>query len=255
MHISSGMFGIVVLLPSESLTMDRRELFGALGALGAVPVCAAVGSAGTAADPKKGPLGHDHLHVCGIHMAKANPKLQFITHHYCVGQKRGAAGDVYQCMLFDGTGSDAKLIGVEYIISDAAYRKLPAEEKKYWHPHTYEVLGGGLIAPGMDPKAEMDVMELVLTTWGKAWHTWPNPAEDVPIGPPMLIWSLMGDGQVDKNVLAQRDQQFNIDTKKLCEARGKAIGLETPNVSLPEDENSIGRQWTNNGKDEPTRKR
>lgn len=235
--------------------MDRRELLSALGALGTVPVCAAGGTASAAADPKKGPLGHDHLHVCGIHMAKSNPKIQFITHHYCVGHKRGGAGDVFQCVLFDGTGPDAKLIGVEYIISDAAYRKLPDEEKKYWHPHTYEVLGGGLIAPGMDPKAEMDVMEIVLTTWGKAWHTWPTPSEDVPTGEPMLIWSLMGDGQVDKDLLAKRDEQFKIDTKKLCEARGRAIGYEPPNVSLPADVNTVGRQWTDNGKDEPKRKK
>ncbi len=25
------------------------------------------------------------------------------------------------------------------------YRELPETEKKYWHPHTYEVLAGGLI--------------------------------------------------------------------------------------------------------------
>jgi hypothetical protein len=234
--------------------MDRRELFGALGALGAAPVCSAAAGAG-AADAKKGPLDHDHLHVCGIHMAKNNPNLQFITHHYCVGHKRGDAGDVYQCVLFDGTGKDAKLIGVEYIISDAAYRKLPDDEKMYWHPHTYEVLGGGLIAPGMNPKAELDVMEIVLTTWGKAWHTWPKPSEDVPTGPPMLIWSLMADGQVNQALLADRDRQFKVDTKKLCEERGKALGYEVPKVSLPKGENSIGRQWTDAGEDKPTRKK
>jgi hypothetical protein len=237
--------------------MDRRELFGAIGALGAVPVCAAAGAAGAQGgkEKKNGPLDHDHVHVCGIHMAKNNPKLQFITHHYCVGHKRGDAGDVLQCVLYDGTGKDAKLIGVEYIISNAAYQKLPEAEKKYWHAHTYEVLGGGLIAPGMDPKDELGLMEFVMTTWGKAWHTWPNPKQDVPEGEPMLIWSLMGDGQVDKDVLAKRDEQFKIDTKKLCETRGKAIGLETPNVSLPKDINSIGRQWTDTGEDKSTKKK
>ena len=50
----------------------------------------------------------------------------------------------------------------------------------------------------MDPKAEMDLMEFVLTTWGKAWHTWPKPTDDVPMGDPMLIWSLMGPGRWTK---------------------------------------------------------
>ncbi len=70
----------------------------------------------------------------------------------------------------------------------------------------------------------------------------------------MLIWSLMGDGQVDKKLLAKRDKEFNVDSAKICEARGKEIGLDAPNVSLPKDMNTIGRQWTNNGDDKPTKK-
>lgn len=232
--------------------MDRREMFGALGALGAVPIC----SAGANADDakKNGPLSHDHLHVCGIHMAKKDPSLQFITHHFCVGHKRGDAGDVFQCVLFDGSGKDAKLLGVEYIISDAAYRKLPADEKKFWHAHTYEVLGGGLTAPGMDQNAETDLMEFLLTTWGKAWHTWPNPKENIPTGDPLLIWSLMGDGQVDEKVLAKRDKELKVNTKEICAARGKALKKEKPNVALPKDVDAIGRQWTNTGPDTATKK-
>lgn len=232
--------------------MDRRELFGALGALGATPICSAAASADDA--KKNGPLGHDFLHVCGIHMAKKDPSLQFIAHHFCVGHKRGSAGDVFQCVLFDGSGKDAKLIGVEYIISDAAYRKLPEDEKKYWHAHTYEVLGGGLTAPGMDQKAETDLMEVLLTTWGKAWHTWPKPSEDIPTGDPLLIWSLMGDGQVDKELLARRDKELKVNSAELGEVRGKAIKLQTPNVAPPKDVNSVGRQWTNTGPDAPTKK-
>lgn len=30
--------------------------------------------------------------------------------------------------------------GVEYIISDTIFEKLPPEEQKLWHSHTYEVL-------------------------------------------------------------------------------------------------------------------
>lgn len=232
--------------------MDRRELLGALGVLGAVPVCAAGASGAGRAD--KGPLGHDHLHFCGIHMAKGNHKLQFITQHYCAAHTGGSEGDVFQCVLYDGTGKNARLIGVEYLISDAAYRKLPTEEKKYWHAHTYEVLGGGLIAPGMDKQAEMDFMKVVMTTWGKAWHTWPDLKTPIPTGEPMLIWSLMGDGQVDADVLAKRDEQFKVNTQQIRKARCAEIGLDPPDVSLPKDMNTIGRQWTDAGADKPTKK-
>ncbi len=151
--------------------MDRRELFGAFGALGAAPVCAAgaaVAATQHAGGKGDGPMGGPHLHFCGIHMAKKNPKLQFITQHYCAAHTGGAEGDVFQCVLFDGNGKNAKLVGVEYLISDAAYRKLPDDEKKYWHAHTYEVLGGGLIAPGMTPKEEMDFMKVVHDDLGES---------------------------------------------------------------------------------------
>ncbi|VTT98713.1 Uncharacterized protein OS=planctomycete KSU-1 GN=KSU1_D0806 PE=4 SV=1: DUF1264 [Gemmataceae bacterium] len=233
--------------------MDRREMFAAVGAIGA-------GTAASAGEPHgkaaagAGPLTGPHLHFCGIHMAKKNPKLQFVTQHYCAAHTGGADGDVFQCVLFDGTGRNAKLVGVEYLISDAAYRKLPDDEKKFWHAHTYEVLGGGLIAPGMEPKDETAFMKVVLTTWGKAWHTWPDSSTAVPTGEPLLIWSIMGDGQVDPKVLADRDKQFKVDTLKVREARVKEFGLEPPSVSLPKDLNAIGRQWTDAGDDKPTKK-
>lgn len=161
---------------------------------------------------------------------------------------------MFQCVLFDGTGKNAKLLGVEYLIPDAAYRKLPDGEKKYWHAHTYEVLGGGLIAPGMGPDDEMKFMKTILTTWGKAWHTWPDPKTAVPVGEPLLIWSLMGDGQADPKLVAARDKEFGCDTEKIREARGKALGYEVPKVAPPKSLGAIGRQWTETGDDKPTKK-
>jgi hypothetical protein len=40
--------------------------------------------------------------------------------------------------------SGSKLIGVEYLVNDAVYQKMPAEEKAYWHDHKYEVDAGYL---------------------------------------------------------------------------------------------------------------
>jgi hypothetical protein len=230
--------------------MDRRELFGALGVLGAASAAGAHDHGG-----KGGPLGEKCLHFCGIHLAKADQKKQFVTQHYCTGHPRGEAGAVFQCVLFDGTGADAKLVGVEYIISDEAYRKLPDKEKPYWHAHTYEVLGGGLIAPGMDPAEEKKFMTAVLTTWGKAWHTWPDPTTDVPVGEPLLIWSLMGDGQADPKLLAARDRAFKVDSARIGAARCKELGYEAPNVPAPKVVSDVGRQWTGTGDDKPTPKK
>ena len=233
--------------------IDRRELFGALGAVGAGLTCTSVATAQHGGKGGDGPMGKPHFHFCGIHMAKKNPKLQFVTQHYCAAHTGGKDGDVFQCTLFDGTGANAKLIGIEYLISDEAYRRLPDAEKKYWHSHTYEVLGGGLIAPAMSPKEEMDFMKVVITTWGKAWHTWPDPSSSIPTGEPLLIWSLMGDGQTDETVLAARDKEFKVDTAKIREARAKEFGLAPPKVSAPKDMDTIGRKWTDTGDDTPTK--
>ncbi len=122
-----------------------------------------------------------------------------------------------------------------------------------WHAHTYEVLGGGLIAPGMPAKEEGDFMKAVMTMWGKAWHTWPDPSTTVPTGEPLLIWSLMGDGQVDEKLLAQRDKEFKVDTAMLSKKRVKQFGVNVPQVNPPASMKTLGRQWTNEGDDKPTK--
>ena len=159
---------------------------------------------------------------------------------------------MFQCILFDSSEKNAKLLGVEYIISDEQYRKLADAEKKYWHPHTYEVLAGGLIAPGMPAEKEREFMKAIMTTWGKTWHTWPDPQTDLPTGEPLLVWALTGDGQADEKVIAARDEQFKVSTPKIREQRIKDIGYKVPQVPLPKSIDDIGRQWTEKGEDKPT---
>jgi hypothetical protein len=242
--------------------MDRRELFKVFGtagmglALGGAALAAPDHNAGAAHGGKApGPLHGGHFHFCGIHMAKKDPRIQVITQHYCTAHSGDGQDSMFQCVLFDTAAQNAKLLGVEYVITDKTYRQLPDGEKKYWHPHTYEVLGGMLTAPGMGPQEEMKIMKMILTTWGKAWHTWPDPKSAVPVGEPLLIWSLTGDGQADPSVVAERDKEFNVSTAKLRERRCQELGLEVPRVSLPKAMDAVGRQWTDDGDDWPKRKR
>jgi hypothetical protein len=116
------------------------------------------------------------------------------------------------------------------------------------------VLGGGLVAPGMPEADEKKFMGMILTTWGKAWHTWPDPKTNVPVGEPLLIWSLTGDGQCDESVIAARDKEIGCDTKAIRERRGKELNLEVPQVPQPKSMDDLGRQWTASGEDKPTKK-
>lgn len=234
--------------------MDRRNWLSSLGIAGVGATLAGTASAddhGTTAmnDKYMAAAKGFHHHFCGIHAAKNNPKFQVITQHYCIlGEK------VHQCLLFEKCDAGAKLLGLEYIISDAAYRTLDDKEKALWHPHAYEVMGGGLTAPGLSEEKELEFMGVIMTTWGKTWHTWPDPKTEYPIGEPLLMWSLGGDDQVIPDLVAARDKQFNVDVKKVREVRAKKFGFEVPKVSFPKTMSEVGRQWTNTGDDKPTKR-
>lgn len=237
--------------------MNRREMLGAVGAVGAgltadgASLLADHGAKKEGAEKFMVPIGNHHLFFCGFHVAKKNPKFQVTAMHYC-GMRGEEGFEMHQCLLYDSVDKGAKLLGVEYIVSDKLFQTLPAEEKKYWHPHTYEVLGGGLIAPAMGEDAEANFMKALLTTWGKSWHTWPDPTTPVPMGEPILMWALTGDGQEDKKMVADRDKKFKVSTAKVRERRIEAIGLEVPQVPRPNSVETVGRQWTTSGEDKPT---
>ncbi len=238
--------------------MDRRELLAALGSVGLGftihddVVSASEHDAHADRAQSASPIGGPHAHFCGIHVAKNNREFQLIAQHYCTAHTGHDHGQgLFQCLLFDSSASNAKLLGVEYIISDKQFRGLPPDEQKYWHPHTYEVLAGGLIAPEMSAAEEMQFMRQILTTWGKTWHTWPDPNSSIPTGEPILMWSLSDDGQADELVVRQRDRQFGVSIDEIRDRRVREIGYEVPRVSFPKSMDQIGRQWTNHGPDEP----
>lgn len=237
--------------------MNRREVLALLGGAGAGLAAGAddlragghANGAAAGATPMSGP----HAYFCGIHIAKGDPKFQLIVQHYCAAHNGEGEDAIFQCLLFDSRDANAKLLGVEYIVSDRQYRALPDDEKRYWHPHTYEVLAGGLIAPEMTEADETAFLKTILTTWGKTWHTWPDPKTPVPMGEPLLMWSVTADGQLDDRVVAERDRTFRVSTDEIRRKRRQSMGYDVPKVSLPRSMDQVGRQWTDDGEDAPTK--
>ena len=82
---------------------------------------------------------HCPLAFEGTHLLKEFPKVAQVAYHYCKPMNDDL---IAQCLLYDGTGPDARLIGVEYLVSGDVFKKMPAEEKAYWHDHKYEVDAG-----------------------------------------------------------------------------------------------------------------
>jgi hypothetical protein len=99
--------------------------------------------AGAALLQTKAPLDALNAYLDGFHFYNGNMEGQMEAHHYCTHLNE----DAIQCVIFDGNGGDAKLMGVEYIVSGKLFATLPTNERRLWHSHVHEVRSGQLIAP------------------------------------------------------------------------------------------------------------
>ena len=161
----------------------------------------------------KAPVEKIAMYLNGFHVSKADPTMQMEAHHYC----NQANEDMAQCVLFDGNTAEARMMGVEYIISEKLYTTLPAEEKAYWHPHNYEILSGQLRMPGLPDVAEKEALKGKINSYGKTWHTWMTgmhgkQADPLPFGPPHLQWSFNKDGEDVPGMVADRDKRMDFNT-------------------------------------------
>jgi len=134
--------------------------------------------------------------------------------------------DVRQCLIYDSTKANARLIGIEYMVSPRVYATLPPEERKLWHSHEFEVKSGMLIMPtpagvptAVWEAAETSEMRDIVPIYGKTYHLWQvDRGDPVPMGPPQLMGSfvtpesakLAHEGGLD-GLLKDRDERFGVD--------------------------------------------
>jgi hypothetical protein len=172
--------------------------------------------AGAAALQNKPPIEAINAYLDGFHFYNGRIEGQMEAHHYCSILNE----DVTQCVIYDGNVADAKLMGVEYIVSRTLFETLPDPEKALWHSHVHEVKSGSLIAPGIPELAEHALMEKLVGTYGKTWHTWHTDLrKELPLGVPQLMMGFTADGQLDSTLLSERDRRFGIDSAERREDR------------------------------------
>jgi hypothetical protein len=164
------------------------------------------------------------MYLDGLHFAADDMGHQMEAHHYCAQLTE----EVHQCALYDGNGADAKLIGVEYIISAQLFSQLPSQEKAFWHSHRYEVKSGQLIMPGIPTRIEREAMEKIVSTYGKTWHTWhTDQGDSLPYGIPHLMMGFTADGQAHPSLIQDRDRRFGVST----DAKGQdRQGIAAPSI-------------------------
>jgi hypothetical protein len=180
--------------------------------------------AGAAALQSQAPIRAINAYLDGFHFYSDRPQSQMEAHHYCAILNE----EVIQCVIYDGNVADAKLMGVEYIVSERLFAGLPQAEKVLWHSHVHEVKSGQLIAPGIPQTAEHELMEKLVHTYGKTWHTWHTDShKDLPYGVPQLMMGFTADGQIDAAMVQERDRRFGVDT---LERRRARADIETPAI-------------------------
>ncbi|CAO3647526.1 unnamed protein product [Cunninghamella blakesleeana] len=181
------------------------------------------------------PTGRTHQHLCGIHYY-ANDNTRFLeAHHYCTHINE----DMHQCVIYDSNKSDAKLIGIEYVISKKLFDTLDPEEKKYWHSHVYEVKSGTLFMPfkstipkAIADKAEHKEMTHLVNTYGKTWHLWQvDRGDTVPLGEPQLMMALTRDGQISDDCLRKLETNHRINIQEKRNAREDITHFEPDTIA------------------------
>ena len=188
-----------VVAPGEEKTATTRTL-----------------EAGAALLQSRPPIDALNAYLDGFHFYNGHPEVQMEAHHYCSILNE----EVIQCVIYDGNRKDAKLMGVEYIISEQLFAKLPRAEKALWHSHVHEVKSGQLVAPGIPDIAEHALMEKLIHTYGKTWHTWHTDLnKDLPLGVPQLMMGFTADGQIEQRLVTDRDRRLGVDSTQKKKAR------------------------------------
>ena len=130
------------------------------------------------------PLDAMSAYLNGVHFYADDMGRQEEATHYSTHLTE----DFRQCVIYDANQTNAKLIGIEYIVSARLFKTLPEEERRLWHSHDYEVQSGELIAPGVPDLAEHAVMTDLASTYGKTWHTWQiDRSPSFPMGIPQRM--------------------------------------------------------------------
>jgi hypothetical protein len=165
--------------------------------------------AGAAALQDKPPIDAINAYLDGFHFYSGRIDGQMEAHHYCTILNE----EVIQCVIYDGNVKQAKLMGVEYIVSERLFKSLPEAEKPLWHSHVHEVKSGQLVAPGIPQVAEKELMKKLVGTYGKTWHTWHTDLnKELPLGVPQLMMGFTADGQANAAMVAERDKRLGVDS-------------------------------------------
>ena len=178
----------------------------------------------------KAPISKLSMYLNGFHVAKGDPKMQMEAHHYC----NQVNEDFAQCVLFDGNTDDARMMGIQYIVSENSLRcnarggksamasaQLRNPLRSTPHAGTTGCCREGS-AQGEDEQLRKNVAYL---DDGHAQRTLQMRCHS---GPPHLQWSLNRDGEDAPGMVAARDKRMDMDTARTRHDRADLVSLAKP---------------------------
>ncbi|XP_022033299.2 oil body-associated protein 2A [Helianthus annuus] len=186
------------------------------------------------------PIKQMSQHVCTFAVYGHDMSRQIETHHYITRLNQ----DFLQCAVYDSDEPTARLIGVEYIVSDRILDTLPPDEQKLWHSHDHEVTSGMWMNPGVPEMNQRSELENMAHTYGKFWCTWQvDRGDKLPLGAPALMMSpqMVNMSVIKPELVRERDRKFKISTD---EARKSRVNFP---VSKPGNAR-VADYWMHTGK-------
>ncbi|KAK1426481.1 hypothetical protein QVD17_15155 [Tagetes erecta] len=185
------------------------------------------------------PINQMTQHACTFALYNHDMSRQIETHHFITRLNQ----DFLQSAVYDTDDTNGRLIGIEYIVSDAIFETLPPEEQKLWHSHAYEIKSGLWVHPRMPEMIAMPELKNLAKTYGKFWCTWQTDRGDkVPLGMPSLMMPPQseGAGVVKPEVVRKRDEEYKVSKEDSMKSR----------IEIPEPEwiNPTADYWRQHNK-------
>ncbi|XP_047326230.1 oil body-associated protein 2B-like [Impatiens glandulifera] len=178
------------------------------------------------------PVNQISQHACTFAAYSHDMSRQIVTHHYL----SRVNDEFLQCAVYDSDEQNARLIGVEYIVSDKVFDTLSPEEQKLWHSHADEIKSGMWVNPRVPEM--LSKLQDIAQSYGKFWCTWQTDRGDrLPLGAPALM---MSPDKVKSELVTERDGKYNISTDGLKESREK--------IELAKPVDPHADVWKNKGK-------
>ncbi|XP_058093560.1 oil body-associated protein 1A-like [Magnolia sinica] len=162
-----------------------------------------------------------HQHLCAFHFYGDDMTRQVEAHHFCSHQNE----EMWQCLIYDKSESDARLIGIEYLITENLFLTLPDGEKPLWHSHEYEVKSGILFMPGVPGPIQRQDLEKVSKTYGKTFHFWQvDRGDTLPLGLPQVMMAFTRDGQLYDHIVKDVEKRYGVSIAAEREKRAYMSG-------------------------------